>query len=742
MMNENETISSTHLFACNVGKLRLTAYAPGVTHVLFRTGDIQTASSMWGILPPPEVCPNLDIEELEDCWQVGDGELSIAVDRFSGNLTVRDGSSRQVLKTHWFQITPAVVSGERTHHVGASFKSPAGERFYGLGQHQHGHLDHAGRTMRVWHSYHGEAAEGESIGVPLLLSSEGYAVVWDNPSRTTCTCGLDGITRWDSEVGEAVSFFVVHGPEMRTIYARLRGLLGAAPLPPRAALGYWQCKQRYASQAELLAVAETHRAKGYPGDILVVDWFHWQTLGDLDLDPVFWPDPAAMNRRLAELGFRVMISCWPRFMSESRHFRHLDDRGWLMKNAFGQTVNGVPDDQRGAVIDTTNPETRAWYWEQIRDSYGTKGFCCWWLDENEPDVCPQPFYFHAGTGARLHNLYPLLHTQAVYEGHRRDRADRCLILSRSSYLGAHRHGTTFWSSDIDPTWDVLRRQVPTGQQAAVSLMPYWSSDIGGWQALPKNPPPPAKPPLLDPEPARAVVGAYDDYVELYVRWFQYGAFCPTFRAHGTRPANEVWSYGPEAERILAKYLRLRYRLMPYLNSLAFETWQTGMPMMRPVFFDFPADHTAWNLPDQYLFGPAFLVAPVVEQGATSRPVYLPGGTDWYDFWTGRRYAGGQTIDADAPIDTLPLLVRAGSILPLGHEVQHTGEVQRVNEIRVYRGADGHFDLFLDDGLTYAYERGEYGLVSLRWNDTTQCLKLEGDVADSFAAEAESLIKKI
>ncbi len=741
-MAKPEQSTNAHDFACGVGSLRLTAYGPGLTHVFFWTGVTEPAAPRWGIAATPEKGPALTVVEQANGWQVGDGELAIAVDRFSGNLTLRDAAARQVLQTRWYQLAPAVVSGERTHHVGASFASPVGEHFYGLGQHQQGHLDHAGRTIRVWHSYHGEAGEGESIGVPLLLSSGGYAVVWDNPSRTTCTCGLDGITRWQSEVGEAVSFFIVHGPEIRTIYARLRDLLGPAPLPPRAALGYWQCKQRYASQSELLQVAETHRAKGYPGDILVVDWFHWKTLGDLDLDPAFWPDPAAMNRRLGELGFRVMISCWPRFMAESRHYPYLDERGWLMKNAFGQTVNGVPDDQRGAVIDPTQPETRAWYWDQIRDSYAAKGFCCWWLDEDEPDVCPHPFYFHAGTGARLHNLYPLLHTQAVYEGHRRDRSDRCLILSRAAYLGAHRHGTTFWSSDIDPTWDVLRRQVPTGQQAAVSLMPYWSSDIGGWQGLPKNPPKPAKPPLLDPEPARAVVGAYDDYVELYVRWFQYGAFCPTFRAHGTRPANEIWSYGPEAERILAKFLRLRYRLMPYLNNLAFETWLTGLPMMRPVFFDFPADPAAWNLPGQYLFGPAFLVAPVVEQGATCREVYLPSGADWYDFWTDRRYVGGQTITAAAPIDILPLFVRAGSILPLGEEVRDTGDAQRVSEIRVYPGADGQFPLYRDDGLTYAYERGEYGRVALQWDDATQRLSVAGEADGLFTAPVESLVKRV
>lgn len=273
-------------------------------------------------------------------------------------------------------------------------------------------------------------------------------------------------------------------------------------------------------------------------------------------------------------------------------------------------------------------------------------------------------------------------------------------------------------------------------------MPYWSSDIGGWQPLPKDPPKPAKTPLLDPEPARAVVGAYDDHVELYVRWFQFGAFCPTFRAHGTRSANELWSYGPEAEQILIKYLRLRYRLLPYLNSLAFETWRSGVPMMRPVFFDFPADPSAWNLPDQYLLGPALMVAPVVEQGSTSRQVYLPAGADWYDYWTGQRHAGGLVIDAYAPIDILPLFVRAGSILPLGEDIQSTGESQRVSEIRIYPGADGRFELYQDDGISYAYEHGEYGSVALHWKDATQRLTIDGESAELFTAEPETLVKRV
>jgi len=238
-----------------------------------------------------------------------------------------------------------------------------------------------------------------------------------------------------------------------------------------------------------------------------------------------------------------------------------------------------------------------------------------------------------------------------------------------------------------------------------------------------------------------VVGAYDDYVELYVRWFQYAAFCPIFRAHGSRPANEVWSYGPEAERILTRYLRLRYRLLPYLNALAFELWLTGLPMMRPVFFDFPDDPAAWNLPDQYLLGPALLVAPVLEQGATSRAVYLPAGAEWYDFWTGRRHAGGQTLTAAAPFEMLPLYVRAGAILPLGEPILHASEPQRIDEIRVHPGADGRFTLYSDDGRTYAYERGDYTTIHLFWDDAAGRLGASATPAELFAGPWERLVRR-
>ncbi len=281
-----------------------------------------------------------------------------------------------------------------------------------------------------------------------------------------------------------------------------------------------------------------------------------------------------------------------------------------------------------------------------------------------------------------------------------------------------------WSSDIYPTWDAFKRQIPTGLDFTASGMAYWTNDVGGWQYLPAEHHP-SRPPLLDPSDARDNVGGYDDYPELYTRWFEYGTFLPIMRTHGSRTYNEVWSYGKQAEPILEKYLKLRYQLMPYIYSLGYKTYQTGAPFMRALFMDFPGDPKAVDLRDEYMFGPAFLVAPVTEQGATSREVYLPAGTDWYDFWTSQRMHGGQVIKVGAPIDTLPLFVRAGSILPLGSAIENTGQEQKIERVKVYPGADGEFTLYNDHGKTYAYEKGEGRITHLHWDDAGQRLTHEG-----------------
>ena len=656
----------------------------------------------------------------------------------SANISIRTPEGKALLRmTGWSMSEPnhkdgnaGVLNDKRPsdppfYQVGANFVSPDDEHYYGLGQYHEGFLDHRGHRVECWQNY--LATAGPSVCVPFMVTNYGYGIIWDNPSKTVIEPGFNEQTRWTSEVGDRVSFFVIAGNTVDEIYSGYRLLTGTTPMLPKAAYGYIQCKQRYSSQDEVLAVAKGYRDRHLPADVIVVDWFYYSKMGQMDFVPDKWPDPAAMNRKLHDMGFQTMISVWPRFTKGSRYYDFLLNKGWFEHLADGTPTDGLPYDRAGSDIDTTNPEAARWYWDTIRDNIISKGFDAIWADETEPDLPPNGSYFSVGPGTRYFNIYPLVHTTALYDGFRRDVKNRALILSRDAYLGAQRNGTMFWSSDIYPTWDTLKRQVPTGLGFTASGIAYWTQDIGGWQYLPKEHHP-AHPPLLDPSDARDNVGGYDDYPELYTRWFEYGAFLPIFRAHGSRIYNEVWSYGKQAEPILEKYLKLRYQLMPYIYSLGYDTYQTGAPYMRALFMDFPNDPKVTDMRDEYMFGPAFLVAPVTEQGVTSRAVYLPAGAEWYNYWTNEHLHGGQTIQVDAPIDTLPLFVRAGSIVPLGEPIESTNEVQKIAKVRVYPGANAKFTLYQDDGKTYAYEKGDNSVTDLQWNDSTRKLSHEGAMA--------------
>jgi alpha-D-xyloside xylohydrolase len=655
------------------------------------------------------------------------------------HITFTTPNGKKLLEmTGWSQAMPnhkdgtADLNNDRRptdpefYTVGATFVSPNDEHYYGLGDNHEGFLDHRGHPVRCWNDYLSPAAP--TTCVPFLITNKGYAVIWDNPSKTIIEPGFNEETRWSSQVGDRVSFFVIVGDTADEFYAGYRLLTGPTPMLPKAAYGYIQCKQRYRTQEEVLSVAKGYRDRHLPADVMVVDWFYYTKMGQMDFDPTLWPDPAAMNKQLHEMGFETMISVWPRFTPESRYFAELKQKGWLIHLADGTPINGLPYDRAGSDIDTTNPDAAAWYWKTIHNNILSKGFDSLWADETEPDLPPNGAYYHIGPGTQYYNVYPLLHTQALYEGFRKDEpSKRALILSRDAYLGVQRNGAIVWSSDIYPTWDTYRRQIPTGLNFAASGVTYWSNDTGGWQYLPPVHHP-AHPPLLDPSDARDNVGGYDDYPELYTRWFQYATFLPIMRSHGSRRSNEVWSYGKQAEPILEKYLRLRYELMPYIYSLGYQTWLTGAPFMRALPLDFPNDPNVADLRDEYMFGPAFLVAPITEQGATSRKVYLPAGADWFNYWTNERLKGGQTITVAAPIDIMPVFVRAGSILALGTPVESTHQKQAIAKVRVYPGADANFTLFSDDGMTYAYEKGAGSVTKLHWDDAHQQLTHEGPAA--------------
>jgi alpha-D-xyloside xylohydrolase len=715
------TAAERWVFPTPGGCLAFVPYGPKIIRVTYTSGPTDSViPSGWGTIASPSG---------ETAWTVSGDTLQssamvLKVDKTDGTFTATRPDGGSICRYLGGTLTPVTLSGKPTMRVDAAFSADADEHYFGLGQHQNTPVDLRGLKLPVWHDYKGPGSNRQVIGFPFLVSTHNYAILWDNPARTQAQIAVDGKTSWSSEAGQAIGFYLIVADNSDGIYTQYRALTGTAPLPPKAALGLIQSKARYASQQELTEVAQGYRSRHDPCDILVVDWFHWNKLGDLALSAKFWPDPKAMNAQLHSLGFHTMITVWPGFATGSLNDQEVISKKLVLTNADGSVAANPKDSMhRDATIDSTNPAARAWLWGKVRDGYRADGFDYFWMDETEPDVEWHNMFCHLGPCAFVYNIYPLVHTSALYEGQRSVSNERVLILARDAYIGAQRNGTTFWSSDIRPSWQALREQVPTGLNVCASGLPYWSSDTAGWQGLPRASHPAHL--LLDPSDARDTVGQDDDYPELFVRWFQYSVFCPTFRLHGSRKHNEVWSYGKAAEPILVKYLKLRYRLLPYIYAQAHKAEETGAPLMRALFMDFPSDPKVVGLNDEYMFGPAFLVAPVTSQDATSRTVYLPAGTDWYDFWTNQRYTGGQSITTAAPIDELPLFMRAGSILPFGSEIENTTQPQKIAELRVYPGADGDATIYSDDGHTYNYESGQYQVASVHYDDKTKAVRVSG-----------------
>jgi alpha-D-xyloside xylohydrolase len=640
-------------------------------------------------------------------------KLKIEITRADSSILFYDSAGHKLAQENTRTLTPTAVNGEKTLHSERFVNMwDTQEAFYGLGQHQAG----------VW-NYRGEAIDlsqdNTNISIPFLLSSNGYGIFWNNGSRSRFNNRFVHAFYLSSEVSDAMDYYFFYGPNFDSLIADYRELTGAAPLFGKWAYGYWQCKNRYDSQQELLAVAQKYRDLHIPLDNIVQDWFWWNVMGD----PVFnknYPDPKGLIDALHKDNVHLMISVWPYFRPGSPVYDDMDKRGFFIDRTKVQSFH--PPGM--ALYDAFNPDARKYYWNLMNEALFKIGADAWWLDTTEPETEGRETNIlvtnkvNGGeNGARYANEFPLMTTTAVYQG-QREASDkkRVFILSRSAYAGEQRNAAAVWSGDVDPNWETFRRQIPAGLNYSVSGLPYWTTDIGGFVSA--NPDDPA-------------------YRELYIRWFQFGTFCPIFRAHGTRTTNqnEIWSYGPEAQKILTAYDQLRYRLMPYIYSLAWKTTSEGYTIMRPLVMDFREDTRAQNIGDQFLFGPAILVNPVTEPGAATRRLYLPNAK-WYDFWTGAAIQGGRTIDAPSPIDRLPLYVRAGSILPLGPDVEYASQKSADPiEVRVYRGASGSFTLYEDENDTYNYEKGVYATIPFSWDDAAHTLTI-GDRAGAFPGMLE------
>jgi alpha-D-xyloside xylohydrolase len=496
-----------------------------------------------------------------------------------------------------------------------------------------------------------------------------------------------------SPVADAVDYVVFAGNADKVIGA-YRKLTGPAPLMPEWAYGYIHCRERFKSQQEILDTAAEFRRRGLPMDLIVQDWQYWGKYGwnAMRFDEKFYPDPAAMVRELHGMGARFMVSVWSKIGTNSEVGKQ-----FVAGNYF------IPGTQW---VDFFNPDAAVLYWSNFSKGLLSLGIDAWWLDATEPendDVAGRRTFL--GPGDRVRDIYPLFVTKTVYAGQRRDAPEkRVFILTRSAFSGEQRYAAATWSGDIGSDWETLRRQIPAGLDYMAAGLPYWTTDCGGF---------------FRPS------GQYTDagYHELFIRWFEYATFCPLQRVHGYRTDTEFWRFGTNVEQQAHRYLDLRCRLLPYIYSQAARVTFDGSTLMRPLVMDFTGDATALDQKYEYMFGPAFLVSPVLEGGATNWPVYLPkndGG--WIDFWTGEKLAGGQTVKAASPLGQIPLHVRAGSIIPFGPEEQYTGQkTASPIELRICPGANGSFTLYEDEGVNYNYEKGEYTTIPFTWEDKTKTL---------------------
>ena len=677
--------------------VRITVCAPDVVHVVAGPGSPAGASAATPWMIPQQGAQRPKVVRTATVVTVRTPKIAVEVDLKSGLLRFADPDGKTLLQESPRvprRYVPQRVNGEWLYRVDQRFYPDALEGIYGLGQHQSGVFDQRGTVVEL-------AQANTSVAIPFFVSTLGYGLLWNTASKSWFDNRFPTELKLTAEAADAIDYYVLYGPSMDRIIQIYRGMTGHAPLFGRWAYGFVQSKDRYRSAKELLDVAAEYRQRHVPLDVIVQDWFWWKRQGDPEYAEAYlkpWPDVPAALRKLHAERVHAMISVWAKFDPSSRNYQEMKRRGLIIPGAD--------------VYDATNPAAREYYWNHLVGVKFREGWDAFWLDSSEPeiwngqsDAALDSLHLSIGNGARYTNVFPLMHSGGVHDHWRRETdRKRVFILTRSAFLGQQRNATIVWSGDVIGTWMTFRRQIVAGLNFQMSGFPYWTTDIAGYGW-------PYERDTRDPA-----------YQELYVRWFQYGVFCPILRTHGHRvnDTNELFSYGTRTPMII-RYDKLRYRLLPYTYSLAWRVTRDDYTMQRGLPMDWPADRRVRDVGDQFMFGPAFLVAPVTEPGADSRSVYLPQAAAWYDFWTGTRLSGTENVEVAAPLERIPLFVRGGSIVPLGPEVQDAEDPSDLLEVRVYPGADGAFELYADSGDTYDYEKGLHRTVTLRWDDAARTL---------------------
>ncbi len=728
-----ETGIKTSINSCDV---EIQFYSPSIVRILKSPAGTTVDKQSLSVIKTPQKT-DFNIKQAGDELYLKSKKVVVSLNMKNGKISFSTPEKKALLneKEAGAAFTEFDDAGVKTWSVYQSFILDQDEAIYGLGQQQQGKM--VQRNLKL------NMVQGNTDDyIPFFVSVKGYGLFWDNYSPTLFEDSPAG-TSFKSDVGDCIDYYFMNGGNADGVIALMRDLTGQAPMFPLWTYGFWQSKERYKSQNETVGVVKKYRELGVPLDGIIQDWQYWGNnylWNAMEfLNPEF-DNPQEMIDDIHNLNAHIIISIWNSFGPQTKQYKELEKIGALMDfQTWPQSGSekwpprmDYPSGVR--VYDAYNPQARDIYWKYLNKGLFSLGIDGWWMDSSEPDHLEfKPADFdnktYLGSFRRVRNAFPLMTVGGLYQHQRAVTSDkRVFILTRSAFAGQQRYGANTWTGDTVSSWDALKNQISAGLNFSLCGIPHWNSDIGGfflWNFKNK---------LADA-----------DYRELYARWVQFGAFCPMMRSHGADAPREIYQFGNKGDKIydsIAKFITLRYKLLPYIYSTSWDVTANNGTMMRALVMDFAADKNTLDINDEYMFGKEILVCPVTQpmyskdmqadfSTVKTKELYLPKGADWYDFWNGEKFPGGQTITRETPIDIMPLYVKAGSILPIGPEVQYAEEKKWDNlAIRVYPGANGEFTLYEDENDNYNYEQGIYSTITFTWDDAKQILTM-GERKGSF-----------
>jgi alpha-D-xyloside xylohydrolase len=712
-----------------INKLKLKVWDDNIIQVISSPTNVFSIRESLIISGKAKLLTDWNVTEADNQVLLSTNSITAKVDKKNIKVSFFNKQGQQILTENNKEAQAVKVVSEDCYHIKQSFLYSADEMLYGLGSFQNADLALNGKKIALLQKNRDDV-------VPVIISTNHYSLLWDNYSYSEFNDTRGSYYLW-SEVADQINYFFIYGATIDSLISSYRQLTGKAPMYPKWVFGYIQSKQKYNTQEDIVSVVEGFRDRKFPLDVIVQDWQYWPEgqWGQKSFNRINYPNPAQMVDDIHNMNAKIIISIWPNMTKGTPDQLNLAN------------INGLLKDNEH--LNVFIPEARQRYWQQVNDNFLSIGIDGWWADcsEGYDSDWTSPFFkmsdmksIEVNTNAlkdmmgsgRYINTYALMHTRGLYEGQRSTPSQkRVYILTRSSFAGMQKYGASYWTGDVSANWEEFRMQIPAGLNFCMTGIPYWTTDIAGY--------------FIKHEPgwwfSNGVFekGQEDEgFKELYTRWFQFAAFCPLFRAHGADFPREPWAFGsPDSKtyQTLLKFTNLRYRLLPYIYSLSWKVTNENYTIMRALPFDFMNDMVTYSINNQYMFGPSLMVAPVVEplyylsnnikikSSSYTRDVYLPQGTMWFDFWTGKKFSGSQQIKADATYETMPLFVKAGSIIPFCPMIQYSTEKYDTLEIRLYPGRNGEFTLYEDENDNLNYEKGIYSLIKFDWDDAKQVLTI-------------------